>query len=73
MNNYWVGVTIGAGFSALFFTILMLININQNAELKNEIRAEIKDMRELVGEHEKIMRAYEFFNWKMSFIDEDKE
>jgi hypothetical protein len=73
MNSYWAGVILGACLSSGFFTILMLININQNAELKNEIRAEIKDVRELVGEHEKIMRAYEFFNWKMSFIDEDKE
>lgn len=73
MNSYWAGVILGTCLSSGFFTILMLINLNQNAELKNEIRAEIKDVRELVGEHEKIMRAYEFFNWKMSFIDEDKE
>ncbi|MBQ1574028.1 MAG: hypothetical protein IIZ78_23140 [Clostridiales bacterium] len=70
MNNYWVGVIVGAGLSSGFFTILMLININQNTEMKNQIRSEIQDVRELVGEHEKIMRAYEFYNWKMSFSDE---
>ena len=43
---------------------------DQNAEMKNQIRSEIQDVRELVGEHEKIMRAYEFYNWKMSFSDE---
>lgn len=71
MNSYWVGVIIGAGFSSVFFAILMLINIQQNTEMKNQIRSEIQDVRELVGEHEKIMRAYEFYNWKMSFSDED--
>ena len=70
MNNYWVGVIVGAGLSSGFFTILMLININQNTEMKNQIRSEIQDVRELVGEHEKIMRAYEFYNWKMSFSEE---
>ena len=71
MNNYWAGVIVGAGLSSGFFTILMLININQNAEMKNQIRSEIQDVRELVGEQEKIMRAYEFYNWKMSFSNED--
>ena len=70
MNSYWAGVIVGAGLSSGFFTILMLININQNTEMKNQIRSEIQDVRELVGEHEKIMRAYEFYNWKMSFSDE---
>ena len=70
MNSYWVGVIVGAALSSGFFAILMLININQNAEMKNQIRSEIQDVRELVGEHEKIMRAYEFYNWKMSFSDE---
>lgn len=70
MNSYWVGVIIGAGFSSVFFAVLMLINIQQNTEMKNQIRSEIQDVRELVGEHEKIMRAYEFYNWKMSFSDE---
>ena len=71
MNSYWVGVIVGAALSSGFFAILMLININQNAEMKNQIRSEIQDVRELVGEHEKIMRAYEFYNWKMSFSEED--
>ena len=70
MNSYWVGVIVGAALSSGFFAILMLININQNAEMKNQIRSEIQDVRELVGEHEKIMRAYEFYNWKMSFSEE---
>ena len=70
MNSYWVGVIVGAGLSSGFFTILMLININQNSEMKNQIRSEIQEVRELVGEHEKIMRAYEFYNWKMSFSEE---
>lgn len=73
MNSYWAGVILGACLSSGFFTILMLINLNQNAELKNQIRAEIKDVEKKVSEHEKTMRAYEFYNWKMSFIDEDKE
>lgn len=71
MNSYWVGVIVGAALSSGFFSILMLININQNAEMKSQIRSEIQDVWELVGEHEKIMRAYEFYNWKMSFSEED--
>lgn len=62
MNTFWAGTIIGACCSTLLFTVLMFTTVEQN----NRLRQEIKELSVKVEEHEKIMRAYEFYNWQYS-------
>ena len=64
--NYWGGVICGACASTLLFIVLMFSVIAQN----NDLKAQIKNLEAKVDKHEEIMKAYEFFNWKMSFQEE---
>ena len=61
--NYWVGVVSGMCASVILFICLMFSVIAQN----NDLKAQIKNLEVKVDKHEEIMRAYEFYNWKMSF------
>lgn len=72
MNSYWAGVLVGACLSSGFFTVMMFTTIQQNNELKTQIREEIKAVEAKVAEHDEIMQAYAFYNWKMSFQDEEE-
>ena len=68
--NYWVGVIAGCACSTILFTTLMFSVIEQNEAL----RAQVEELSEKVDEHEKIMRAYEFYNWhNMKFFDEKED
>ena len=68
--NYWVGVIAGCACSTILFTILMFSVIEQNKVLQSQV----KELSEKVDEHEKIMRAYEFYNWhNMKMFDEKEE
>lgn len=60
MNNYWVGVICGCCAASLFFVVMMFVNIEQT----NKLRVEVAQLREEVADHERIMRAYEFYNWQ---------
>jgi hypothetical protein len=48
---------------------MMFVSVEQT----NKLREEVTQLREEVADHERIMRAYEFYNWKMSFTDEKEE
>lgn len=64
--GYWGGVICGCCASAILFCVMMFSVIAQN----NELKQQIEKLNAKVENHEAIMRAYEFYNWKMSFKDE---
>lgn len=64
--NYWGGVICGCCVSAVLFAVLMFTVIEQN----NGLKRQVSELKEMVQEHEKIMRAYEFYNWQYSKIIE---
>lgn len=64
--GYWGGVICGCCASAILFCVMMFSVIAQN----NELKQQIKELNAKVENHEAIMRAYEFYNWKMSFQEE---
>lgn len=67
--GYWGGVICGCCASTVLFTVLMFTTIKQN----NDLKVQVSELKEMVQEHEKIMRAYEFYNWKMSFQEEENK
>lgn len=64
--SYWGGVICGCSVSAVLFIVLMFTVIEQN----NGLKRQVSELKEMVQEHEKIMRAYEFYNWQYSKIIE---
>lgn len=70
--NYWVGVMIGCCTSVILFGCLTFGLVEQNVRLRTEIKAEVKELSEKVAEHDEIMQAYAFYNWKMSFFEEER-
>ena len=67
--NYWVGVISGMCAASIFFTCMMFMQIEDT----NKLRAEVKELREKVEEHEAIMTKYEFYVWhNMKFFDENE-
>lgn len=71
--SYWAGVLSGCCAAVILFTAMMFSIIEQNNVLREQndrLRDEIKALDSKVAEHEKIMRAYKFFNWKMSFMED---
>ncbi len=64
--GYWGGVICGCCAAAILFCAMMFSVIAQNNDLKQQIR----ELNAKVENHEAIMRAYEFYNWKMSFKDD---
>lgn len=69
MSDYWVGVIIGACCGVAFFTVLQLVTVEQNTRL----RQEVMELKEMVSEHEEIMRNYEFYNWQYSLKMETED
>lgn len=65
-DNFWVGVIIGCAMGILFSVVCFFCIIKQNDNLE----VQVKHLTEMVQDHERIMRAYEFFNWKMEMQDE---
>ena len=67
--DYWWGIIIGCACAATLFMILMFSDVEQNKALQ----AQVKELTEKVEEHEKIMWAYEFYNWQYSLkMENDK-
>lgn len=64
--GYWGGVICGCCASAILFCVMMFTVIAQN----NDLKQRVTDLNAKVENHEAIMRAYEFYNWKMSFKEE---
>lgn len=60
MNNYWAGVICGCCAASLFFVVMMFVSVEQT----NKLREEVTQLREEVADHERIMKAYEFYNWQ---------
>lgn len=67
--GYWGGVICGCCASVILFSVMMFSMIAQN----NDLKQQLKELDVKVENHEAIMRAYEFYNWKMSFTDEEIE
>ena len=69
--NYWGGVICGCCASATLFILLMFTVIEQN----NDLKQQVSKLKEMVMEHEQIMRNYEFYNWheSMRFFEEKTE
>lgn len=57
--NEWCLIILGCAMGVVFSTIAFFCIIQQNDNLQKEVA----QLREEVAEHEKIMRAYEWFNW----------
>ena len=64
--GYWGGVICGCCASAILFCVMMFTVIAQN----NDLKQRVIELNAKVENHEAIMRAYEFYNWKMSFKEE---
>ena len=69
MNNYWVGVIVGACFSTLFFTVLTLVLIDQNQKLREQVLSKVSYVEEKVEEHEKVLC---YFGWLKEVQEEEK-
>lgn len=69
MSDFWVGTIIGACAAVVFFTVLQLVTVEQNTRLRQEVR----ELKEMVSEHEEIMRNYEFYNWQYSLKMETED
>ena len=67
--NYWVGVIVGCVMGIVMSLITVFCIIKQN----NSIEAQVKELTELVTDHERIMRAYEFYNWQYSLKMEEEK
>lgn len=65
-DNFWVGVVVGCAMGILFSVICFFCIIKQN----DSIEAQVKYLTEIVQDHERVMRAYEFYNWKMEMQNE---
>ena len=67
MNNYWVGVISGISAASILFACMMFVQVEQT----NKLRAEVKELREKVSEHDDVVESYKFYNWhNMKFFDE---
>ena len=69
MNNYWVGVIIGACFSSLFFTILVLVVIDQNQKLRSQALERLDCVEKKVDEHSEVL---DYFGWLKEVQEEEK-
>ena len=71
MNNYWVGVIVGG----LIGTVFSLIALISYVDRINNLTTEVEKLRVEVADHERIMSAYEFYNWNatLKMYTEDLE
>lgn len=58
--NYWSGVIVGG----LIGTVFSLIALISYVDRVNNLTVEVEKLRVEVADHERIMRAYEFYNWQ---------
>ena len=67
--NYWTGVIVGG----LIGTIFSLIALISYVDRVNNLTAEVEKLRVEVADHERVMRAYEFYNWQYTLKMEKEE
>lgn len=67
--NYWTGVIVGG----LIGTIFSLIALISYVDRVNNLTAEVEKLRVEVADHERIMKAYEFYNWQYTLKMEKEE
>lgn len=68
-NNYWVGVVLGCTLGIILSLVGLFCIIKQN----DDIQEQVLELRAKVAEHEKIMRAYEWYNWQASLKMDTKD
>ena len=56
-----------------FFCVFMEIMICVVQETQTKQYEQVIKLAETVAEHQRIMKAYEFANWKMGFTEEKEE
>ena len=74
-SGYWAGVFTGMICSVIFLIVCCFILNNKMILYEAALQKLNQNQEELVkmyAEHEKIMKAYEFYNWKMGFTEEKK-
>lgn len=67
--NYWTGVIVGG----LIGTVFSLIALISYVDRVNNLTAEVEKLRVEVADHERIMKAYEFYNWQYTLKMEKEE
>ena len=72
MNDFWLGVIAGCSAALIFATCALFIHENRVQNVERRVQ-QLEAMQERVEEHERIMRAYEFFNekWTAQMIGEE--
>lgn len=77
--NYWAGVFTGFICSLLLMGAVGFVvtnRISQHEKALEQLSHKYTELETMYAEHERIMKAYEFYNWqyslKMEDTDEDK-
>lgn len=78
--NYWAGVFVGFMCSLLLMGIVCVVVTNRMSQYEKalaQLSHKHQELEAMYAEHERIMKAYEFYNWQYSLqmedIDEDKQ
>lgn len=67
--NYWVGVFVGFMCSLLLMAVVCIGVTNRMSQYEvalEQLSKKEEELKKTYAEHEKIMRAYEFYNWQYS-------
>ena len=67
--NYWVGVFVGFMCSLLLMAVVCIGVTNRMSQYEvalEQLSKKEEELKKMYAEHEKIMRAYEFYNWQYS-------
>lgn len=74
--NYWAGVFVGFMCSLLLMAVVCIGVTNRMSQYEvalEQLSRNEDELKSLYTEHEKIMRAYEFYNWQYSLKMEKEE
>lgn len=69
--NEWGWVLIGCALGIMLSVVCFFCMIKQ----RDDLQIQVKELTEMINEHEEIMRTYEFFNktWERLYNKENQE
>lgn len=72
--NYWAGVFVGFMCSLLLMGVVCIVVTNRMSQYEkalDQLSRKHQELEAMYAEHERIMKAYEFYNWRYSLQMED--
>lgn len=63
MKDFWIGVSAGIFTASVLFMTALFIHESRVQNMERRVK-QLEAMQQMVEEHDRIMKAYEFFNEK---------